>query len=108
MPGRPIQETQAGEVLRSVDIFSRYGGDEFVALLPETDIENARSIALRLADVVANTIISTTSGDLAVTITIGAADLTDQTNDLAALIDSANKAERQAKQLQKKSLEEGS
>jgi diguanylate cyclase (GGDEF)-like protein/PAS domain S-box-containing protein len=94
-------------VLRSVDIFSRFGGDEFVALLPETDFANAKSIGQRLADAVANTIIPTSCGDLAVTITIGAAELTDRMADLAALIESANQVERQAKQLQKKSLEEG-
>jgi hypothetical protein len=49
----------------------------------------------------------TSCGDLAVTITIGAAELTDQTTDLAALIESANQVERQAKHLQKKSLGEG-
>jgi two-component system cell cycle response regulator len=94
-------------VLRSVDIFSRFGGDEFVALLPETDFANAKSIGQRLADAVANTIIPTSCGDLAITITIGAAELTDRMADLAALIESANQVERQAKQLQKKSLEEG-
>jgi two-component system cell cycle response regulator len=93
--------------LRSVDIFSRFGGDEFVALLPETDFANAKSIGQRLADAVANTIIPTSCGDLAITITIGAAELTDRMADLAALIESANQVERQAKQLQKKSLEEG-
>jgi diguanylate cyclase (GGDEF)-like protein/PAS domain S-box-containing protein len=67
--------------LRSVDIFSRFGGDEFVALLPETDFANAKSIGQRLADAVANTIIPTSCGDLAITITIGAAELTDRMAD---------------------------
>ncbi len=89
-------------VLRSVDIFSRYGGDEFVALLPETDFNNAKAIALRLTDAVAITPISTSYGDLSVTITIGVTHLTDITANLAALIDGANQAERQAKQNQKK------
>jgi diguanylate cyclase (GGDEF)-like protein len=34
--------------LRKMDVFSRYGGEEFVALLPETTLENAREVAERL------------------------------------------------------------
>jgi len=35
-------------VLRCTDLFGRYGGDEFVAILPETDLPTAASIAERL------------------------------------------------------------
>ena len=35
-------------VLRCTDLFGRYGGDEFVAILPETDLSTAASIAERL------------------------------------------------------------
>lgn len=34
--------------LRKIDIFGRYGGEEFVAILPETSIEHAREVAERL------------------------------------------------------------
>lgn len=37
-------------VLRGGDIFSRYGGDEFVALLPETDLEQGYVVARRVLD----------------------------------------------------------
>jgi diguanylate cyclase (GGDEF)-like protein len=37
-------------VLRSVDVATRYGGDEFVCLLPETDREQAEICAQRLRD----------------------------------------------------------
>jgi diguanylate cyclase (GGDEF)-like protein len=36
--------------LRSVDVATRYGGDEFVCLLPETGKEAALSCAHRLRD----------------------------------------------------------
>ncbi len=35
-------------VLRCTDLFGRYGGDEFVAILPETDLDTAARIAERL------------------------------------------------------------
>jgi len=35
-------------VLRCTDLFGRYGGDEFVAILPETDLDTAATIAERL------------------------------------------------------------
>ena len=35
-------------VLRCTDLFGRYGGDEFVAILPETDLHTAAAIAERL------------------------------------------------------------
>ncbi len=85
-------------VLRSVDILTRFGGDEFVALLPETDMASARAVAQRLSDELAQTPISTSVGDLSVTISVGLTLLGGTTADLHSLIDSANKAERMAKQ----------
>jgi len=38
--------------IRSFDIFSRLGGDEFIILLPETSPESARSVADKLKNVV--------------------------------------------------------
>jgi diguanylate cyclase (GGDEF)-like protein len=40
-------------VLRCTDLFGRYGGDEFVAILPETDLDTAAVIAERLRQAVA-------------------------------------------------------
>ena len=39
-------------VLRCTDLFGRYGGDEFVAILPETDLATAAAIAERLREAV--------------------------------------------------------
>ena len=85
-------------VLRSVDIFARFGGDEFVALLPETDLANAEIVARRLVEGIAAIKVNTAYGDLGVTISLGVTMLTPGMNDLAALIAQATQAENQAKQ----------
>ncbi len=88
-------------VLRSVDVFARFGGDEFVALLPETDLAGAEVIARRLTEEIAAIPIKTSYGNFNVTISVGVALLSTITPDLAALIDRANQAEHEAKKGQK-------
>jgi len=84
-------------ILRSVDVFARYGGDEFTALLPETDLVNAEEVARRLYDEISRTKINTPHGELGVTISIGVTMFTEDIPDLYRLVDRANHAERQAK-----------
>jgi diguanylate cyclase (GGDEF)-like protein len=88
-------------ILRSVDVFARFGGDEFVALLPETDLAGAEVIAHRLTGEIAAIPIKTSYGNLNVTVSVGVALLSTLTPDLAALIDRANQAEHEAKKGQK-------
>jgi diguanylate cyclase (GGDEF)-like protein len=38
--------------LRDLDLFARYGGDEFIALLPETNLAQASAVARRIVDLV--------------------------------------------------------
>ncbi|MEW6094325.1 MAG: histidine kinase N-terminal 7TM domain-containing protein [Chloroflexota bacterium] len=85
------------KTLRAVDVFARYGGDEFVILLPETNLEGARFTAERIQKSVAATKIPTQYGELSVTISLGIALLTDDLRDFAELIDRANRAEHVAK-----------
>lgn len=40
--------------LRDIDIFGRWGGEEFIAALPHTDIRAARSVAERIRERIAN------------------------------------------------------
>ena len=37
--------------LRTIDILARYGGDEYVAILPETSLENAQRLAERISGI---------------------------------------------------------
>lgn len=48
-----VAETLDENVKRATDVVSRYGGEEFVVLLPDTSLEGARAIAERLNAAVA-------------------------------------------------------
>ena len=79
--------------IRGIDLIGRYGGEEFVVLLPETDLPAARIIAERLRTAVANTPIATQrSGSVTLTISLGVAALTASTPDLATLLHHADEA----------------
>ena len=58
--------------LREIDTLARLGGEEFIILLPETDLDEARHIAERLRRTLEHTAIQTDAGPLYVTISIGA------------------------------------
>jgi diguanylate cyclase (GGDEF)-like protein/PAS domain S-box-containing protein len=89
---------QCQQLLRSIDILARYGGDEFVVLLPETDVESAETVARRIVARIAENPIDTSYGPLNVTVSAGVTELTETIPDLAGLIDRANLAEHQAKE----------
>ena len=63
-------------VLRCTDLFGRYGGDEFVAILPETDLQTAAAIAERLRQAVGEPLPGAPAlscGQHGVTVSIGVA-----------------------------------
>ncbi len=57
--------------LRAADLACRYGGDEFCLLLPETDLEGARTIAERVRKTVAHLEVPAEGGSLRTTASIG-------------------------------------
>jgi diguanylate cyclase (GGDEF)-like protein/PAS domain S-box-containing protein len=59
--------------LRNVDIFGRWGGEEFVALLPETDIDGAAVIGERLRKIVSDTVVSYQDHKINFTVSVGVA-----------------------------------
>lgn len=85
------------EQLREYDIPSRYGGEEFCVLLPQTGIEEARIVAERLRSTVENTKIEIKSEkdeqikNISVTISVGLAelDVRDMADDLYMKADRA-------------------
>ena len=59
--------------VRQVDIISRYGGEEFAVLLPETDLEGAYVIAERLRTTIADHLFEIEGQLLQITISVGVA-----------------------------------
>lgn len=59
--------------VRQADVLCRYGGEEFVALLPQTSWDQAHHLAERLREGIAGTSIPLSDGDIHITVSIGAA-----------------------------------
>lgn len=78
--------------VREIDLVGRYGGEEFMILLPETDRDRALMAAERIRNAVAQNPISTTAGPLDLTISIGVATMDDKTTHLDALVARADQA----------------
>ncbi len=83
--------------LRERDIIGRYGGEEFVIILPETGLSMAREIAERLRASIASAPVMTSAGPVGITASIGIVSLVPLHTDVQALLDAADKALLQAK-----------
>jgi diguanylate cyclase (GGDEF)-like protein len=94
-----VVAAQCCTTLRGVDIIGRYGGEEVIVLLPETERDGARQVAERLRQSLAQTAISIEGGTLLITSSLGVAtrDPGDDM-DLETLIDCADQALYIAKQ----------
>ncbi len=88
------------QALRVTDIVGRWGGEEYVIILPEADRDGATLIAERVRRMVAETdiIITLANEPIHVTISIGVAVLGGNCQTLETLIDSADRALYAAKQ----------
>ena len=79
---------------RSADTVSRYGGEEFALILPDTDFERASVLAERIRATIAaaNFDVGARASDIHVTVSIGLASLTDSMNEVFELVDRADQA----------------
>ena len=83
---------------RSADIAGRYGGEEFVVLMPDTNLRSAFEVAERLLNQIRGVRIDTTQGQISFTASIGVVEM-DQTHPqtLDSLVDKADEAHYAAK-----------
>lgn len=83
--------------LRSDDIYARFGGDEFCVLCPETSLEQAMHLAERMRRLVSSANFTFKDWKLDVTISIGAAELSEGMKSAEQLVGAADKALYNAK-----------
>jgi diguanylate cyclase (GGDEF)-like protein/PAS domain S-box-containing protein len=78
--------------LRKMDVMGRYGGDEFMVLLPETDLATALEIAVRLKVAIEEVTIYSDDQLIHITISQGVAQATKAMPDLNSLVKQADDA----------------
>ena len=71
----------ANESVRSNDIFARFGGEEFVALLPYSTIDQAKDVAERIRNNIEKIDLSEYGIEKNITVSIGVASVSNQEND---------------------------
>ncbi|MBI6546576.1 MAG: diguanylate cyclase, partial [Cyanobacteria bacterium NC_groundwater_1444_Ag_S-0.65um_54_12] len=90
---RQVSQILARSVRDDIDIPARYGGEELVALLPETELSEAKLVAERIREAIAQQAIPGPKGAfLQVTVSIGVATYPDHACDGASLIAAADNA----------------
>ena len=78
------------EALRGTDILGRYGGEEFIIVLPETGIKGAEILAERLRLAINNDLIEAEGESLPIAISLGVTEINDKTSAYAQLIAEAD------------------
>lgn len=85
------------EIMRSRDVFSRLGGEEFAAVLPGTSLEQAKAFAERLREKVESFQLSHQGKQYTVTISAGIANLQQVSHDFESILNAADQAMYRAK-----------
>lgn len=78
--------------LRQPDIFGRFGGEEFLIVLPESSLDQALVVAERLRSRVADTKVWTNAGVVNITISLGVATLTPEDVNFESMVQRADQA----------------
>lgn len=78
--------------IREIDIIGRYGGEEFVVLLTNNNLQSSLVVAERIRQAIENQEFMTEAGPIQVTVSIGIDELDSMTADLEKLIKRADRA----------------
>lgn len=85
------------ETMRSRDVFARLGGEEFVAILPSTNINQAKAIAVRVLEKIDQYNFSELGVNRNITLSIGVANIKDTNAEFDDILHAADLAMYQAK-----------
>lgn len=87
------------ENIREIDIFGRYGGEEFAVLMPNTPMPEVKDMAERICQMIAAHPVQVDEASIPVTASLGAAGVDDTTGlEITTLLDRADQALYQAKE----------
>lgn len=89
---------QIQSVLRATDVMARYGGDEFVILLPETAAAGAEEVAERMRQALQGTPFSIDGKKIETTISMGISTYPDHGEDVQRLVEKADQAMYRSKE----------
>jgi diguanylate cyclase (GGDEF)-like protein len=80
------------EHLRATDVLARYGGDEFIVLLPETNASGGEIVASRIRERVESAVVTTSEGAVSTTVSMGIASYPEHGADSATVMECADQA----------------
>lgn len=86
------------QIIRDVDVLGRFGGDEFLILLPETDTQKAELVMDRINNVLATSPVFYGENSFKVSVSSGIASIVEWTDTLKDLFDRADDALYESKQ----------
>ena len=78
--------------LRETDVIARFGGDEFVVLLPETAAAGAEKLSNRVRQRIEGSALATREVPVATTVSIGVASFPEHGSDFKSIIEGADRA----------------
>jgi diguanylate cyclase (GGDEF)-like protein len=84
--------SHAQQELRRPDLLARYGGDEFVLLLPDTNTEGARLTAERIRERIQSTPLTVGNNKISITASMGVASYPDHGADYEQVFEAADTA----------------
>jgi len=80
------------DCLRDTDSLARYGGDEFVAILPETNKQQAKEVGERIRKAIENTSFDVKGNQIKATVSVGVSSYPDDADNAKDVIIKADKA----------------
>jgi diguanylate cyclase (GGDEF)-like protein len=94
-----------GEVVRTTDVKCRYGGDEFLIILPDTPAIGARQVAESVRQALSTVVdLGAEGGSFSVTVSVGVVSALPEENDAMSMIARADRALYRAKHRGKNSV----